>query len=123
MLVASYDELKDANTRSPLAFPIFWVGVESLQHIKGLGSIVELAHLETSINVHVSIKTDAGLLLYVHVCVCLTGGGGRGAGGFFSSSSSVIVFGFLKKIKTFDSLVISSHDGHSKELLLTEQIE
>lgn len=78
MLVASYDELKDANTRSPLAFPIFWVGVESLQHIKGLGSIVELAHLETSINVHVSIKTDTGLLLYVHVCVCLRGGGGEG---------------------------------------------
>jgi hypothetical protein len=43
--VSSYDHLEHPDTCTTLALPILWVRIETLQHIKGLGSIVKLTHL------------------------------------------------------------------------------
>ena len=43
--VASNDLLKYSNTRSSFTFPILWVWIQSLQHIKCFSSIIELTHL------------------------------------------------------------------------------
>lgn len=51
--MAGDDHLEDAHTRAPLAFPHLRAWLQSLQHIKRLGSIVELAHLITNKHTHV----------------------------------------------------------------------
>ncbi len=48
--VIGYDHLEHAHTCTPLPFPVFRIGIQTLQDIKSLGSIVELPHLDVIIN-------------------------------------------------------------------------
>ena len=43
--MTSDDLLEDSNTGPSLSFPVLWVRVQSLQHIKRFSSVVELTHL------------------------------------------------------------------------------
>eukprot|EP00002_Diphylleia_rotans_P017204 TRINITY_DN333_c0_g1_i3.p1 TRINITY_DN333_c0_g1~~TRINITY_DN333_c0_g1_i3.p1 ORF type:complete len:150 (-),score=22.20 TRINITY_DN333_c0_g1_i3:29-478(-) len=43
--MACYYLLEDAHTSTTLAFPIFWIWIEPLQHVEGLGRVVKLSDL------------------------------------------------------------------------------
>ena len=43
--MASNDELEHTNAGSTFSLPVFWIGVQTFQNVKGFCSIVELTHL------------------------------------------------------------------------------
>lgn len=43
--VPSDDLLKYSNASSSFSFPVLWIRIQSLQHVKRFRSIIELAHL------------------------------------------------------------------------------
>lgn len=60
--VARYDHLEYAYTGPSFSFPVLGIRIKSLQHIKGLGSIVKLSHLHRIKFYYDFFQFDAHLL-------------------------------------------------------------
>lgn len=60
--VARYDHLEYTYTGPSFSFPVLGIRIKSLQHIKGLGSIVKLSHLHRIKFYYDFFQFDAHLL-------------------------------------------------------------
>ena len=69
--MASHDKLEDSNSGSSLTFPEFWISIKSLEHIKCLDRVVELAHFVAVVGDQV--EEGEALIGGLHVDVDLPG--------------------------------------------------